>query len=516
MSSVKYTSLDEIQKIHDTLEASFLSGRMGDIPARKHQLARLAYMIKENVPAICDALRVDMNRPPTETVLNETSLVVGEAALAYSKVSTWSKDIIPSTLLTFKPMRPRIKPTPKGVVLIISPFNYPWLLTFVPLIGAIAAGNTVVLKVPETLEKTTPLMEELVRKYLDPNVVRVVVGSVQETTKLLQLKWDHILFTGSARVGHIVSAAAAKFNTPLTLELGGKCPVIVDPANANYKIIAKRILWGRTSNAGQTCTAPEYILIPRHAQSDLAKALKEVYATFFPEENALPHMVSGDATKRVAGYLERTQGEIVAGGKVDIADKFIAPTVLCGVGGDDVVMQDEIFGPLLSIVPVEDLDEAIAFINKRPQALAIYVFSHDDAFKERVTRSTRSGAIAFNDVVMQTGMRGLPFGGSGASGYGSYKGKYGFDTFTHFRSSMETPSWVEPFLSVRYPPYTKSKEASGLRLVDASLPFDNQGRATLLSKALHWIPHAILFMILGYILHRHLSTIEGARALLPF
>ncbi|KAG8833379.1 hypothetical protein FRC17_010775 [Serendipita sp. 399] len=369
--------------IHNALNSSFLNGKMRDVSYRKEQLAKLAYLVKDNTAAICDALYADVNRVSTEVILSETSVVLAEVVNAYANVSSWAEDIKPPTGLNFRLMKLRIKPTPKGVVLIIAPFNFPLLLTFMPLIGALAAGCTVVLKISEGLPNTSPLIQKLIEEYLDPEVVRVVQGGVEETTKLLQLRWDHILFTGSARVGHIVSAAAAKYNTPITLELGGKCPTIIDPAYPDFSLIARRLAWGRNLNSGQSCTAPDFVLIPRSGQQRLIDELKKAYADFFPEEKSLPQLVSVDATNRIKGYLDETKGGIAIGGRVDISQRFISPTVVIDVDGTDATMQEEIFGPILSIVPAETLDEAIEFINSRPQPLAIYVFSEDETFKEK-------------------------------------------------------------------------------------------------------------------------------------
>ncbi|PVG01130.1 aldehyde dehydrogenase [Serendipita vermifera] len=507
MSTLQYTSLKEIDNIHDALKTSFRSGKMQSVAYRKRQLANLAYMIKDNTDALCDAVQKDLHRNPTETLLSDTGISLTEAINAFQNVDKWAKDIKASTLPTYIPMKPRIKPTPKGVVLIISPFNYPYLLTFTPLVGALAAGCTVVLKLPENLPNTSPLIEKLVAKYMDPEAVRVVQGGVEESTKLLQLQWDHIFFTGSTRVGRIIAAAAAKFNTPITLELGGKCPVIIDPNGTNLALVAKRILWGRTGNAGQTCVAPDYVLVPRASQYAVVQAFKAAHKLLFSDKanvqdsNSFARLVNEGAAKRVKGYLDETKGNVAIGGKNDLDECFVEPTVLVNVTGDDAAMKEEIFGPILSIVPVDNLDDAITFISSRPDPLALYVFSHNAAFKEKVTKNTRSGAIVFNDVNLQVGTPGLPFGGVGGSGYGAYKGKYGFDTFTQFRSTMDVPNWVERFMSFRYPPFTPKKHKAALQLASPPLPFDRQGRATLKSKMFKWL-HAVIMATLIILAYR--------------
>ncbi|KAG8822651.1 hypothetical protein FRC19_005550 [Serendipita sp. 401] len=418
---------------------------MRNVSYRKEQLAKLAYLVKDNTKAICDALHADVNRNPTEVILSETSIILAEVVNVYSNVSSWAKDINPPTGLNFRLMKLRIKPTPKGVVLIIAPFNFPLLLTFMPLIGALAAGCTVVLKISEALPNTSPLIQNLVEKYLDPHVVRVVQGGIMETSKLLQLRWDHILFTGSARVGHIVSAAAAKHNTPITLELGGKCPVIIDHNYPDFPLIARRLSWGRNLNSGQACTAPDFVLISRSRQDQLIKELKKAYEKFFPVENNLPRLISTDATKRIKGYLDGTEGEIVIGGKTDVEHRFISPTVVMDVNGTDTTMQEEIFGPVLSIIPVDSLDEAIDIINSRPQPLAIYVFSENEQFKEK-------GMILMDRIV-----------------------------------------------AVRYPPFTSSKHSAAVRLTAVSLPFDRQGRLLYSRRVQPWLGF-FTFTVIGSML----------------
>jgi len=395
-----------------------------------------------------------------------------EARTAWAGVDKWAKPEKPPFTINGAPMRPVIYKEPKGVVLIISPFNYPIWLCISPMAGAIAAGNAVVIKPAETTPHVSSLFAELVPKYLDPELVAVVNGAVPETTKLLDLTWDHILYTGSGRVGRIVSAAAAKHLTPVSLELGGKSPVFIDP-NCDLETAAKRILWGKVVNAGQTCVAPDYVLVPEDFQDKFVNALKEVSEQFYPksasEPGAYSRLVTPQAFKRVKGLLDNTKGKVVFGGDTDEATKFIAPTVVKDVSVDDSLMSEEIFGPILPVVPVKDLNEAIAFVNNNDHPLALYVFSRDEGYKRKVFDSTQSGAAIANEVIIHPGIEGLPFGGTGPSGHGYHSGKYSFDMFTHLRSSMDSPSWVDRILGFRFPPYTNQSMKGVSRLVK-SLP----------------------------------------------
>ncbi|RDB27993.1 Aldehyde dehydrogenase, dimeric NADP-preferring [Hypsizygus marmoreus] len=490
MPELIYTSLEEIDKIHDELRAGFQSGKLKSIAYRKYQLLRLAYLVKDNAKRFEKALASDLGRPPLEGHFIEISSSISEIKTAYSGVEKWAKPEKPAFSLNFSVMRPVIYKEAKGVVLIISPFNYPLWLSVGPLAGALAAGNAVVLKPSESTPATSALLAELIPKYLDRDLVRVVNGAIPESTKLLSLQWDHILYTGSARVAKLVAAAAAKHLTPITLELGGKSPVIIDP-ECDLPMAARRILWGKVVNAGQTCVAPDYILVPRSFQDKFVQALKDAYESFYPESAdvsspaAYSRIVTPQAFRRIKGLLDGTKGEVVFGGETDEADKFIAPTAVRDVKADDSLMSEEIFGPLLPIVPVEDVDEAIAFINARDHPLALYVFSQNPAFKAKVFNSTQSGAAVANDTIIHPGAEGLPFGGVGPSGYGAHTGKFGFDTFTHLRSSLDSPGWVDKIIGFRFPPYTDAKLKSAMKLLP-SLPARPKGPPSAASSRKWW------------------------------
>ncbi|KAL9710113.1 Hexadecenal dehydrogenase [Leucoagaricus gongylophorus] len=472
MVELRYTSLEEIEKIHANLRNGFCSGRSKIIEYRKYQLLQLAYMIQDNSQRFQDALAADLGRPSFESQFLEINGSIMEARNAWANVDKWAKPEKPSFSINFTPMRPVIYKEPKGVVLIMSPFNYPMWLTFSPLAGAIAAGNAVVIKPSESTPHVSSLLAELVSKYLDPELVAVVNGGIPETTRILELPWDHILYTGNGRVGRIVSAAAAKYLTPVSLELGGKSPVFIDP-NCDLETAAKRILWGKVVNAGQTCVAPDYVLVPKDFQDRFAGALQAVRDKFYPESVSTPgiysRLITTQAFQRVKGLLDNTKGKIVFGGESNETTKFIAPTLVKDVPFNDSLMSEEIFGPILPIVPVKDVDEAIAFVNDNDHPLSLYVFSKDDAFKQKVFKRTQSGAAVANEVVIHPGIDGLPFGGTGPSGSGYHSGKYSFDMFTHLRSSLDAPSWIDWIIGWRFPPYTKRSYKGAARLLK-SLP----------------------------------------------
>ncbi|KAJ7024307.1 NAD-aldehyde dehydrogenase [Mycena alexandri] len=460
MATLAYTPVDEIEKIQAELRAGFNSGKTKSVAYRKYQLLQLAYLVQDNAKAFEQALAQDLGRHAQESHFLEINSSIGEIMDAYKNVETWAKPERPARSVNFMFMNPVTYKEPKGVVLIISPFNYPMWLCFSPLAGAIAAGNAVVVKPSEACPAVATLLEELLPKYIDRSLIRVVNGAVPETTKLLELPWDHILYTGSGRVGKIVAAAAAKHLTPVSLELGGKSPVFVDPAS-DMQLAARRILWGKSTNAGQTCVAPDYVLVPRASQDKFVEALKTAYASFYPEATTtskdMTKMVNQQAFKRVNGLLQNTKGTLVVGGETDEAQKYIAPTIVKDVKGDDSLMSEEIFGPILPIVPVDDLDAGIAYVNAHDHPLALYVFSQDEAYKSKVFGNTQSGSAVANETIISPAVTGLPFGGIGASGSGYHTGKYGFLMFTHLRASIDTPGWIDKLLGFRFPPYSQSK-----------------------------------------------------------
>ncbi|SJK98417.1 related to aldehyde dehydrogenase [NAD(P)] [Armillaria ostoyae] len=469
MSKLNYTPVDEIDKakgfptaIHADLSNTFKSGKVQPIAYRKYVLLQLGYLLKDNVARFEDALMVDLGKPKIEVSFTEIGPSVSEIKDALSNVEKWSKPEKPAFSMNYTPMRRVIYKQGKGVVLIISPFNYPVFMSFGPMASAIAAGNTVVIKPSEQTPATSSLLAELFPKYVDPSVIRIVNGGVAETSKLLEHPWGHILFTGSGRVGRIIASAAGKTLTPVTLEaskkLGGKSPVFVDP-KCDLPMTTRRIFWGKIVNAGQSCVAPDYILVPKDFQDKFIEALKATNDSFYPtpeaEANSIARLVSPQAYNRLSNLLMSTKGTIAFGGKLDEATKYIQPTVVRDVSFDDPLI--ELFGPILPIVPVDNIDEAIKFVNAHDHPLALYVFSQDSEVKTKIINSTQSGAVCMNETMTHVAAEGLPFGGIGPSGSGHHNGKFGFDTFTHTRASLDPPGWLDKILSSRYPPYTDRK-----------------------------------------------------------
>ncbi|TFY82462.1 hypothetical protein EWM64_g1550 [Hericium alpestre] len=398
------------------------------------------------MPAIQEALARDLGRNYVETSILELGNSLGDAKTVYDNVSKWAKpDSIPWQLNWFA-MGPKVRKEPKGVALIIFPFNYPVWLSLGPLAGAIAAGCAVVLKPSELTPAYSALIAELIPKYLDPELYTVVNGAVPQSTKLLELPWDHILYTGGGRVARIVLTAAAKTLTPVSTELGGKSPVVID-SNCDLKVVGKRLMWGKTANAGQTCVAPDYVLVEKSFAPALVQACKDALKEFYPDgaekSDSFSHMISAGHFDRLKGLIDNTKGEIVYGGGANKDTLFIEPTLVLGVDANDSLMSEELFGPVLPIVLVKDVDEAIDFINARDHPLALYVFSKSSAFKAKVLDNTQSGAALVNDVLVHALVEGFPFGGIGPSGSGAHKGKFGFDMFTHLRPTLDSPSWVE-------------------------------------------------------------------------
>ncbi|KAJ7632988.1 NAD-aldehyde dehydrogenase [Roridomyces roridus] len=483
--ALAYTPLDDITKIHAELKAGFQTGKTKSLAYRKYQLLQLGYLIKDNAKRFEEALAQDLGRHAFESYFLEVNASLSEILECYKSVDAWAKPDKPAFNVNFVFMKPTTYKVPKGVVLVISPFNYPMWLIATPLAGAIAAGNAVVIKPSESCPATAALWTELLPKYLDSSLISIVNGAIPETTRLLELPWGHVLYTGSGRVGRIVARAAANTLTPVSLELGGKSPVFIDP-DCDFKFAAKRLLWGKFTNAGQTCVAPDYVFVTKGSQDAFIEALKLTYESFYPETTGpspkppqnVTKMVNAQAFTRVNGLLQNSKGTVVCGGQTDEVQRFIAPTIVRDVKLDDSLMSEEIFGPLLPIVPVDNLDEAIAYVNAHDHPLALYVFTQNEVFKKKVFENTLSGSAVANETIIIPGVPGLPFGGIGASGSGYHTGKYGFDMFTHFRASMDTPGWIDKILGFRFPPYTDQSVATLRSRMPIKLPARPAGPPT--------------------------------------
>ncbi|XP_047046611.1 aldehyde dehydrogenase family 3 member H1-like [Lolium rigidum] len=454
------------------LRASFRSGRTRPAEWRAAQLKSLVRMIEEKEDDISNALHTDLAKPRMESYLHEISLAKGACIFALKGLKNWMKpDKVPAAITTF-PSTATIVPEPLGVVLIISAWNYPFLLSIEPVIGAIAAGNAVVLKPSEIAPATSSLFAKLLPEYVDGSCIKVVEGGINETTSLLEQKWDKIFYTGNGYVARIVMAAAAKHLTPVALELGGKCPVIVD-SNVDLHVAVKRIAVGKWGcNNGQACIAPDYIITTKAFVTELVDSLKRVLVRFYGEDplqsEDLSRIVNANHFNRVIKLIEdkKVADKIVLGGQIDEKQLKIAPTVLVDVPLDTQLMIGEIFGPLLPIVTVEKIEESIDYINAGTKPLAAYLFTKNKKLQEDFIANVSAGGMLVNDVALHLTNPHLPFGGVGDSGIGSYHGKFSFDCFSHKKAVLVRGFGGEA--NARYPPYTVEKQKILRGLINGS------------------------------------------------
>jgi len=437
------------------MRQSVSDGSTRPLAWRMEQLERLEQVVRARADAVLEALARDLGKPPVEAYF-ELVAVQQELRLTRRNLRRWMAPRPVAVPLSLQPGRAEVIPEPLGCVLIIGPWNYPFHLTVQPLVSALAAGNTAVLKPSEHAPATAALIGELIAAAFPPSTVQVVQGDGQVAAELLQQRFDHIFFTGGERVGRLVMAAAAQQLTPITLELGGKSPAVV-LADADLDVTARRLVWGKALNAGQTCIAPDYLLVQDAIRAELLGRMGErITACFGADPLASPDLASIVNTaqfQRLSALLEgaRQRGQILWGGQSDAERRRIAPTLIQVDSPQDPLMQEELFGPLLPVLSVGDLGQAISLINQRPKPLALYLFSKREQARQQLLAGTSSGGVCFNDVIMHVGVPELPFGGVGSSGMGSYHGRAGFDTFSHQRSVLRRPFRFDaPF---RYPPY---------------------------------------------------------------
>ncbi|MEL6554395.1 MAG: aldehyde dehydrogenase [Cyanobacteria bacterium J06621_11] len=454
-SSSDASTNSSAQAILQAQRTFFATGQTKSYEYRLAQLKKLKAAILGRQEAIIQAAKDDLGRPEFEGYFEIG--VLAELSHAIKKLKKWMKPNKVGLPLAQLPGSAWVQSEPLGSVLIIGPWNYPFQLVISPLIGAIAAGNCAIIKPSEIAPATSKVVAGLINTTFDANYVAVQEGGVETSQALLAEKFDHIFFTGGTRIGQIVMEAAAKTLTPVTLELGGKSPCIVD-SDIKLEVAAKRILWGKFLNAGQTCVAPDYLLVKKEIKpalvAELKKTIREIYGEDPSQSPDLSRLVSDRQFDRVVGLLE---GENVAvGGQHNKATRFVAPTVLDNVAWDAPIMQDEIFGPILPVLEYENIEEAIALINAKPKPLALYLFSQNKSLQEQVLASTSSGGVCLNDVVLHLAIWGMPFGGVGESGIGAYHGKHSFDTFSHQKSILKKPFWID--LDWRYPPYASKIE----------------------------------------------------------
>ncbi len=419
---------------------------------RKEQLQQIIKLVAENEKRLVDALKSDLGKPRAESWLTETSYIVNDAKHVLKNINKWAKKRRVSTPIVVQPGYSYIKPEPKGTVLIIGAWNYPLQLVLAPLIAVVAAGNCAVIKPSELAPAVSSAIAELVPKYLDTKAISVVEGGVEETTELLNIPFDHIMYTGNGAVGRIVMTAAAKHLTPVTLELGGKSPVFVDES-ADIEIAAQRIAWGKWLNAGQTCIAPDYILTTSGVAPKLIEALKKHTELMFGENPQTSEhygrIVNHRHAERIASYLG--SGDLVLGGQLDIEQRYISPSIVLDPEHNSPLMTNEIFGPILPIVTIDGFESAKSFVKHRDKPLSSYIFSKNKRQVSNWVSEISSGSQCINDVIMFNAVPELPFGGVGPSGMGQYSGKAGFDSFSHLKSVLHRPFLRD--LPVRFAPF---------------------------------------------------------------
>jgi len=453
--------MEAIQKInYKELVSSqleyFNTNTTKDINFRIEQLKKLLNILKANEKLLDEAIYKDFKKSSFENYATELSLVYHDINEAISSLKKWSKKIRVTTNLANLPGSSYIIPEPLGVTLTIGAWNYPYQLSLAPVVPALAAGNTAIIKPSELSLNTSNAMAKIINENFDPKYLHVVEGGVEETSELLKQKFDKIFYTGSSVVGKIIMKAAAEHLTPVTLELGGKSPTFVFN-DANLKITAKRLVWAKFLNGGQTCIAPDYILAEKGVKekliSEIKKQILEIHGENPQKSEAFVRIINPRHYKRIMQLIDKSK--VVIGGETDESDLYISPTVMDNVSFDDAVMQEEIFGPVLPIIEFNDIDWTIKMIKDRPKPLALYIFSSSNKMRDKIFHEVSFGGGAVNDAIMHISNPNLPFGGVGNSGMGNYHGKAGFDTFSHYKSILDKSTLIEP--PIKYPPYDKWK-----------------------------------------------------------
>lgn len=443
-----------IENLVNEQRSYFLSGATKPIDFRLQQLRKLKSVIKAHEDEMIAGIALDFKKSEFDTYTNELALLYHDLDEAIKKLKRWSKIRRVSTNMANFPARSYIIPEPLGVVLVIGAWNYPYQLSLAPIIPAIAAGCTVILKPSELPSNTSRIMANMIANDFDANYLAVVEGDVETTTTLLEQRFDKIFFTGSTTVGRIVYQAAAKHLTPVTLELGGKSPAFITE-NCDMKMSVKRLVWAKFLNSGQTCIAPDYMMVHHAVKQDFLDALTaEMKKTEFSiEAGTLVQIINDKNVDRLAKLIDPTK--VYAGGHVDRESRYVEPTIMTNVNFDDLVMQEEVFGPILPVIVYQDLSEAIQQVKQLPSPLSCYVFTNDSKIKKRILQEIPFGGGAVNDAVMHISNPKLPFGGVGHSGMGAYHGEAGFKSFTHYKSILDKPTWLE--LSLKYYPRTPAK-----------------------------------------------------------
>lgn len=447
---------NRFKAILDQQKSFFSSGKSLPIDFRIEQLKKLKSILQTQESKIAGALKKDLNKAETPAVLYEILLVIKEIDFMVKNLHEWARPVKVKTPLSLLPARSEIYFEPYGIVLIIGPWNFPFNLVMAPLIGAMSAGNCVVIKPSEVSGHTQDLILDLINNNFPAEYVTAVSADPEQMNDLLQEKFDYIFFTGGTAIGKIIMQAAAKHLTPVTLELGGKCPAIVDES-ANIDYAARRIIWGKTMNAGQMCVSPDYLLVHRSQKetmiTKLQNAIKQFYGDDPAKSSSFGRIINKKHFERLTKLMEKCN--ILYGGTVNKDDLYISPTLIDGVSWNDPIMQEEIFGPLLPILTYDKMEDMIALLAKRPKSLALYLFTKNKENEKTLLNNLSFGGGCVNDCLWQTGNYNLPFGGVGESGMGHYHGKYSFETFSHHKSIYKKLVSIDP--KIDYPPYTKFK-----------------------------------------------------------
>ncbi|KAL8951651.1 MAG: hypothetical protein Q9222_002379 [Ikaeria aurantiellina] len=513
-SELKYTPVDTIPAIAAGVRNAFNSHKTKHINFRLVQLRKLYWGIKDNEAAIAQACKQDLGKGHFETYLTEIDWCLNDIVFVTKNLEKWVKDEpAPDIPLANKLLSPRIRKDPLGAVLVIGTYNFPMNLSFTPLVGAIAAGCTAVLKPSENAPSVAKIMQHIIETSLDTSCYGVVQGAIPETTALLDEKWDKILYTGSANVAKIIAKKAAETLTPVTLELGGRNPAIVTK-NANIRLAARRLTWGKVLNAGtvlqsikltvrhlnsqQVCISQNYITVDKEVVDAFIAEMKATIKQFFPNgtknSDDFGRIINGRQWSRLKKMLSETKGKIVMGGDMDENDRYLEPTVVLVDSPNDSLVSEETFGPIITILPVEDLDTALRIVSEVHRTpLGLYPFGSKQE-NERIMRETQSGGVSVNDALFHGSLPTLPFGGVGDSGTGAYRGRSSFDCFSHRRSVTTTPGWMEGMLDVRYPPY-EGKLAKFKKMNDMKPNFDREGR--------------VKFSLIAYILGLGANSMSG-------
>jgi aldehyde dehydrogenase (NAD+) len=455
--TTEFTAADQIDADIAHLRTAFASGKTRSLQWRKAQLKGIIRLIDEQEDAIIAAIQADLRKSRVEAFIAEIAAIKKEAQYALKNLKRWTSKKKVKTPMLAQPGKSWLQPEPLGVVLCITAWNFPWHQSLTPMVGAFAAGNCVLVKPSELCATSAALIAKPYPQYLDPDAVAIVQGGPEETQALLRNKFDHIIYTGGGTVARIVMTAAAQHLTPVTLELGGKSPAIVDKS-ADIKMTARRLVWGKFQCAGQICITADYVFVHKSKKAELIAALKQEIANGLgadpQQSNDYARIINARHHDRLTGLL--SEGRIVHGGRHDKADLYIEPTIIEDAPEGGKLMSDEIFGPILPIVEWEKEEDIYAWMATRDKPLALYVFADDKGFQTRIVDRISAGNVAINDLMLFVVVPELPFGGVGASGMGSYTGTQGFCTFSHFKPVLKRGKRMD--LDARYVPYNSKKE----------------------------------------------------------